>query len=120
MSNFARFISSGFLPVHCIHQLLKSRAFSKHKVPIKEWIFRQICVTSTPLHPVVPALIEVFVNSVLVPASSRSSTSSSSVTSSAAGQSGVAEQTNEPLSEAEIREVFKKPVFDRSEKSSRY
>ncbi len=25
----------GFLPVHCIYQLLKSRAFSKHKVPIK-------------------------------------------------------------------------------------
>lgn len=31
---------SGFLPVHCIHQLLKSRAFSKHKVPIKDWIYR--------------------------------------------------------------------------------
>lgn len=24
----------GFLPVHCIHQLLKSRAFAKHRVPI--------------------------------------------------------------------------------------
>lgn len=31
---------SGFLPVHCIHQLLKCRAFSKHKVPIKEWIYK--------------------------------------------------------------------------------
>lgn len=31
---------SGFLPVHCIHQLLKSRAFSKNKVPIKDWIYR--------------------------------------------------------------------------------
>ncbi len=30
----------GFLPVHCIHQLLKSRAFSKNKVPIKEWIYK--------------------------------------------------------------------------------
>jgi len=106
---------SGFLPVHCIHQLLKSRAFSKHKVPIKDWIFRQICVASTPLHPVVPALIEVFVNSVLIPASSRSGSTSSATPS---GQS-TAEQTNEPLSELEIREVFKKPVFDRSEKSSR-
>lgn len=28
----------GYLPVHCIHQLLKSRAFSKHKVTIKSWI----------------------------------------------------------------------------------
>lgn len=26
---------TGYLPVHCIHQLLKSRAFTKHKVPIK-------------------------------------------------------------------------------------
>ncbi len=31
---------TGFLPVHCIHQLLKSRAFSKHKVPIKDWIYK--------------------------------------------------------------------------------
>jgi len=30
----------GFLPVHCIHQLLKSRAFTKHRVPIKDWIYR--------------------------------------------------------------------------------
>ena len=93
----------GFLPVHCIHQLLKSRAFSKHKVPIKYWIFRQICVATTPLHPVIPALIEVFVNSVLIPASSRSG----------AGNS-IMEQTNEPISEQEIREVFKKPVFSSS------
>ncbi|GAA6083141.1 integrator complex subunit 2 [Tachysurus ichikawai] len=26
---------TGFLPIHCIHQLLKSRAFTKHKVSIK-------------------------------------------------------------------------------------
>ncbi len=26
---------TGFLPVHCMHQLLKSRVFSKHKVDIK-------------------------------------------------------------------------------------
>ena len=87
---------SGFLPVHCIHQLLKSRTFSKHKVPIKDWIYRQICVSSTPLHPVLPALIEVYVNSVLVPASNRSFT----------------ELTNEAISEAEIRAVFARPAFD--------
>ncbi|KAG8240089.1 hypothetical protein J437_LFUL019512 [Ladona fulva] len=33
---------SGFLPVHCIHQLLKSRAFTKHRVPIKNWIYRSV------------------------------------------------------------------------------
>ena len=26
---------SGYLAIHCIYQLLKSRAFSKYKVPIK-------------------------------------------------------------------------------------
>ena len=25
----------GYLPIHCVYQLLKSRAFSKHKVHIK-------------------------------------------------------------------------------------
>ena len=81
---------AGFLPVHCIHQLLKSRTFSKNKVPIKDWIYRQVCVSSTPLHPVLPALIEVFVNSILVPASNR----------------GSHDQTNEPISEEEVRAVF--------------
>lgn len=55
----------GYLPVHCIHQLLKSRAFTKHKVPIKSWIYRQICNSSAPLHPVLPSLIEVYVNSII-------------------------------------------------------
>ena len=93
---------SGFLPVHCIHQLLKSRTFSKHKVPIKDWVYNQICVSSTPLHPVLPALIEVYVNSVLVPASNRSFT----------------ELTNEAISEAEVRAVFARPAFDTTSSSS--
>nr|XP_006823115.1 PREDICTED: integrator complex subunit 2-like [Saccoglossus kowalevskii] len=58
---------TGFLPVHCIYQLLKSRAFSKHKVPIKNWIYKQICNTTTPLHPLLPPLIEVYVTSILQP-----------------------------------------------------
>ncbi|KAK7794932.1 hypothetical protein R5R35_005903 [Gryllus longicercus] len=80
---------TGFLPVHCIHQLLKSRAFTKHRVPIKSWIYRQICSSVPPLHPVLPALIEVYVNSILVP-------------SPKAPQ----EHTNKPLDEEEIRRVF--------------
>lgn len=100
---------SGFLPVHCIHQLLKSRTFSKHRVPIKDWIYRQMCISSSPLHPVLPALIEVFVNSILVPASS----------SSGRGGGGSQEQTNEPISEQEIRAVFEKPAFEAADSSSR-
>lgn len=57
----------GYLPVHCIHQLLKSRAFLKHKVPIKSWIYKQICNSVRPLHPVMPALIEVYVNTLIIP-----------------------------------------------------
>lgn len=84
----------GYLPVHCIHQLLKSRAFSKHKVPIKNWIYRQICNCTAPLHPVMPALIEVYVNSILV-----------------VNNKGVSEYMNKPITEEEIRRVFRNSIF---------
>lgn len=83
----------GYLPVHCIHQLLKSRAFSKHKVPIKSWIYKQICNSTTPLHPVLPALIEVYVNSIINPQAK-----------------GPIEHTHKPLAEREILLVFQNSV----------
>merc|ERR1712130_756811 len=79
-----------------IHQLLKSRVFSKHRVSIKSWIYRQILSSTSPLHPVLPPLIEVFVTSILLPSSSRSSQH---------------EHLNEPLTEAEVRSVFQQPHF---------
>lgn len=91
----------GFLPVHCIHQLLKSRAFSKHRVPIKNWIYRQICNSTAPLHPVLPALVEVYVNSILVTGSKTT------------------EHTNKPITEDEIRRVFQHSVFGENFKSSK-
>ena len=81
----------GYLPVHCIHQLLKSRAFSKHKVAIKSWIYKQICNSTTPLHPVMPALIEVYVNSLIA--------------------SNTKVSTEQPLSEEEIQKVFNKSAI---------
>ncbi|CAB3231134.1 unnamed protein product [Arctia plantaginis] len=84
----------GYLPVHCIHQLLKSRAFSKHKVPIKNWIYRQICNCTAPLHPVMPALVEVYVNSILV-----------------INNKGTNEYVNKPIMEEEIRKVFRNSIF---------
>lgn len=81
----------GYLPVHCIHQLLKSRAFSKHKVPIKSWIYKQICNCTTPLHPVLPALIEVYVSSIISPITK-------------------VEHTPRPLTEVEILRVFRNSV----------
>ncbi|XP_078032899.1 integrator complex subunit 2 [Augochlora pura] len=83
----------GFLPVHCIHQLLKSRAFAKHRVPIKNWIYKQICNSVPPLHPVLPALVEVYVNSIVLTNNKTS------------------EHTNKPITEDEIRRVFQNSVF---------
>lgn len=91
----------GHLPIHCIHQLLKSRAFSKHKVVIKNWIFKQICNSTTPLHPVMPALIEVFVNSILISSNAKSCT----------------EQPG--LSESDIKKVFQKSDIAFNHKSSK-
>lgn len=84
---------SGFLSVHCIYQLLKSRAFSKHRVQIKDWILRQIRQCIAPIHPIVPLLIEAYVHSILVPNV----------------LSGLV-LTNEPLTETEIRAIFEKKV----------
>jgi len=58
---------TGFLPVHCVHQLLKSRVFSKHRVDVKDWIYSQICVSIAPLHPSLVPLIEAFVHSIIQP-----------------------------------------------------
>lgn len=90
---------SGFLPIHCIYQLLKSRAFIKHKVPIKDWIYRQICASKPPLHPVLPALVEVFVSSMLVPAVKSGSYSQEQ-----------SMMTSQPITEQEIRHVFSKSL----------
>lgn len=84
---------TGFLPIHCIHQLLKSRAFAKHNVNIKHWIYKQICTSVTPLHSVLPMLVEVYVNSIIT-VNAKST-----------------EQTNKPLSENEIRRVFQSSIF---------
>ncbi|XP_030078084.1 integrator complex subunit 2 [Microcaecilia unicolor] len=82
-------IITGFLPVHCIYQLLRSRSFTKHKVSIKDWIYRQLCETATPLHPQLLPLIDVYINSILTPASKSSP-----------------EATNQPITEQEILNVF--------------
>ncbi|XP_034489793.1 integrator complex subunit 2 [Drosophila innubila] len=82
----------GYLPVHCIHQLLKSRTFLKHKVPIKSWIFKQICSSVRPVHPVMPALVEVFVNTLIIP--------------NPTGKISI-DHMHRPFTEAEILHVFR-------------
>uniref|UniRef100_A0A8I3WKZ5 Integrator complex subunit 2 n=1 Tax=Callithrix jacchus TaxID=9483 RepID=A0A8I3WKZ5_CALJA len=80
---------TGFLPIHCIYQLLRSRSFTKHKVSIKDWIYRQLCETSTPLHPQLLPLIDVYINSILTPASKSNP-----------------QATNQPVTEQEILNIF--------------
>lgn len=88
---------AGFLPAHCIYQLLKSRAFTKHKVPIREWIYKQLFNAVAPIHPVLPSLIETYVNSVIVPNSKTNL------------------NTNEPISEEDLLSVFKHKIYSSEE-----
>lgn len=62
---------------------------------IKEWVLKQLCASVPPLHPILPALVEVYVNSVIVPSCK-----------------GSQETTNEPLSEEEIASVFGQVLQD--------
>ncbi|XP_065566759.1 integrator complex subunit 2-like isoform X2 [Artemia franciscana] len=80
------------LPVNCIYQLLKSRSFTKHRVSIKPWIYKQILSCHMPLHPTVPALIEQYISSMLT----------------LVNKPGVPplEVVNEPLDEKEISAVL--------------
>uniref|UniRef100_H3C0A5 Integrator complex subunit 2 n=1 Tax=Tetraodon nigroviridis TaxID=99883 RepID=H3C0A5_TETNG len=80
---------TGFLPIHCIYQLLRSRAFTKHKVSIKDWIYRQLCETTMPIHTQLIPLIDAYINSILTPASKANP-----------------EATNQPITEQEILNVF--------------
>ncbi|CAG7720553.1 unnamed protein product [Allacma fusca] len=86
---------AGFLPVHCVYQLIKSRACMKHRVPIKEWVYRQILASEQPIHPVMPALMEVYVQSILT---------------TTTGFGGITPKTadinNEPFTDEEILKVF--------------
>lgn len=103
----------GFLPVHCIYQLLRSRAFTRHKVcmftlylyaylidffslkvPIQDWIYKQVKSCTAPLNPVMPPLIEAYVNSVIIPPTKMSNVN-----------------TNEPITEEELLAIFKHKIY---------
>ncbi|CAH8537765.1 unnamed protein product [Dicrocoelium dendriticum] len=52
---------SAHLPIQCIIQLLKSHAFSKYHLNIKDWIIGQLSASVRPVHPLLPDLIEAHV-----------------------------------------------------------
>lgn len=77
----------GYLPIHCVTQLLKSQSFAKHKIPIKDWLLTQIKQSKAPLHHELPIVITEFVNSCL-------------------NLKSKLENRNEPFGEEEIRNIF--------------
>lgn len=83
-----------FLPVHCVHQLLESRSFSKHQISIQYWIMKQIRQATKPLHHMMPKLIEVYVNSVIIPTTPH-------------GRCG----TNQCIAEIDLARIFKIKLY---------
>jgi len=63
--NLSKTHINGFLPAHCILQLMKSGIFTKHDIPVREWLFKQLCSCSTPIHPIMIELIDAFVHSII-------------------------------------------------------
>lgn len=57
---------TGYLPIHCVLQLMRSKTFRKHGVSVKDWIYRQLVSTVEPLHANLPSLIEEYVQAILV------------------------------------------------------
>ena len=61
-------------------------------VLFQDWIYKQICNSSVPMHPKLPPLIEVYVNSIIV-------------------RGAKTDYLNEPITEQEVLDVFKESVF---------
>jgi len=57
------------------------------QVRITDWVYRQLCNCTTPVHPIISSLIEAFVNSIIIPASR-------------------SDCTNDPISEEDLGTVF--------------
>ncbi|CAK8692806.1 unnamed protein product [Clavelina lepadiformis] len=83
----------GYLPVHCIYQLLKTRTFSQSRVPVKDWIYKQICSAESPLHPQLLHLVTQYVNTVVTPLNKAHNTHHDGI-------------RNEPFTESQILSVF--------------
>ncbi|XP_063900641.1 integrator complex subunit 2-like [Zophobas morio] len=61
----------GYLPVHCVYQLLKDGVFTKHAIPVAMWIFEQLQQCHVPCHAVFCELLEAFASSVACETNSR-------------------------------------------------
>lgn len=102
----------GCFPIHCMYQLIKNRSFKKHGSSVKDWIYKQICMTQEPLHPTLAPLLQEYVQATLlsnsVSRSSQGSPSSSSSSSSTPSSSGssVPLSTYPPFTAEEVVRVF--------------
>jgi integrator complex subunit 2 len=84
---------SGYLPIHCVFQLLKTRAFSQGRIDVKYWIYQQLCSTASPLHPQLQPLVSQYVSTIVSPLSKTNHSIHDNV-------------FNKPLTEQEILQVF--------------
>ena len=84
---------AGYLPIHCVFQLLKSRAFSQGKIDVKFWIYQQLCSTSSPLHPQLQPLVSQYVSTLVSPTFKSNHLIQDTI-------------LNKPFTEEEILEVF--------------
>lgn len=64
---------------------------------LQDWIYRQICRCTTPIHPLLPPLIEVYIQSIILPSTKT-------------------DRTNEPIRNEEILAVFKEGSFTKHSK----
>lgn len=84
---------TGHLPVHCVCQLLKSRAFSKHNISITHWVFNQLSSLSLPIHPAVIQMVQLYVSSTMP-------------------QQHNVRSANDRLEEEKLQQVFRQPTTD--------
>ena len=55
---------SSALTLNCVYHLLRSQVFVRYNVDVGGWIYRQIECASLPIHPLLPAMVEEYVNSI--------------------------------------------------------
>uniref|UniRef100_A0A915ET39 Integrator complex subunit 2 n=1 Tax=Ditylenchus dipsaci TaxID=166011 RepID=A0A915ET39_9BILA len=89
--------TSGYLPVHCINHLLSSRTFSKHQIPIQNWIKNQIKSCALPIHPVMTNLLQSFSDSCIPAPISEDQPN---------------KNYNDTIDEAFFEEIFSADLFD--------
>lgn len=49
-----------YLPVHCVYRLLQGDVFARHDIAVKSWLFAQMRSCTTPVHSIMPEVLDVY------------------------------------------------------------